>query len=530
MNFFHSPARSSMSSHSGAHTLLPQHKKAVAALALALGAAVPLSACTAGHTASVHAGTQATANDTVVVGATAAPASLDFTTTSGAAIPQALMGNVYEGLVRVNQDGDLEPLLAQSWDLSPDGRTYTFHLRQGVHFSNGSPFSAETAKFSIERVQSDAWTNGLKAQMDKVQSLTVVDPYTLQVTLEARSNSWLWSMATLVGAMMTPDGVDNLATEPVGTGPYTVADWQVGTSISMQARKDYWGNPPSNGAVVLRYFSDAIAMTNAVRSGDIDVALGLQSPELLDSLEAQKDLQVEVGTTNGEVLLSMNNKRAPFTDLRVRQAVLYGIDRQAVIDATWDGYGIDTGGTPVPPTDPWYTGQSQYRFDPDKARQLLIDAGAVGTKITISVPSLPYAQTASEMIYSQLRDIGFEVEIESTEFPAVWLAKVYKNKDYDMSLIAHVEARDIGNIFGNPDYYLGFDSQRTRDLLAAADQGPAADYPEAMKAAVQSIMDEAAADTVFNLPNIVVTRRGIHGVQANIVSDGFMLRDLAKEK
>jgi len=137
------------------------------------------------------------------------------------------MGNVYEGLVRIDQDSTIQPLLATSWELDDAGTTYTFHLREGVKFSNGDEFTADTAKFSIDRVAD--WSNGLKASMSVVDHTEVVDQHTLKVVLKQRSNGWLWSMGTLVGAMMTPNGVANLATKPVGTGPYVVDKWAVGT-------------------------------------------------------------------------------------------------------------------------------------------------------------------------------------------------------------------------------------------------------------------------------------------------------------
>lgn len=501
----------------------PRFAKVTAALTLA----ATLAGCSAGSTAAGPSGLGTDAS-TIVAGSTSAPASLDFTTTSGAAIPQALMGNVYEGLVRITDSGEIEPLLATSWEVSPDGKEYTFHLREGVSFSNGDPFNAEAAKFSIDRVNSDAWTNGLKAGMAKVTATKVIDEHTLKVTLAERSNTWLWSMGTLIGAMMSPGGVDKLATEPIGTGPFELEKWSVGTQISFKARADYWGEKAKSERAALRYFSDAISMTNAVRAGDIDVAVALQSPELLDSLQKDEKLAITVGTTNGEVLLSMNNQRAPFDDLRVRQAVLYGIDRQGIIDTTWDGYGVDTGGTPVPPTDPWYTGASPYNYDPQRARELMEEAGAVGTEITLDIPSLPYAQAASEILFSQLRDIGFKPRIVSDEFPAVWLNKVLKGKDYDMSVIAHVEARDIPALFGNPEYYLGFDDATVRDLLARADVAPAEEYPELMRQAVAQIMAQAGANTLYNLPNITVTQVGVTGISPNLVTDSLPLAQVSK--
>lgn len=498
--------------------------KKVAAVMLCLAGV--LSSCSAGHTA-IHTASGSHSGG-VVVALAAAPASLDFTTTSGAAIPQAMMANIYEGLVRINQQGEIEPLLANDWTISEDGKNYRFNLRRGVTFSNGSPFNAQAAKFSIERVQSDAWTNGLKAQMDPVESVTAVDDYILEVTLKERSNNWLWNMGTFVGAMFSPDGVDNLAVNPIGTGPYVLDKWNVGQSLEFVAREDYWGEAPKNNRAALRYFGDAVAATNALQSGDVDVVYSMQSPELLETINARGEYSVEVGTTNGEVVLSMNPRRAPFDNPNVRKAVMYAINRQDVINTAWDSYGTDTGAVPASPADPWYFVSDQYPYDPDKARELLADVDKP-IPVTISVPSLPYAQAASEMVVSQLRDVGFDVKIESTEFPAVWLAKVYKGHDFDMSIISHVEARDIPNMFGNPDYYIGFGSDEIQQLLSEADTGPKDQQDATMRKAIQTILDDAAADTLFNLPNIVVSDPAISGVPVNSVTQALPLAPISRE-
>ncbi|MBN9644211.1 ABC transporter substrate-binding protein [Corynebacterium mendelii] len=498
--------------------------------AAALAGALTVSSCHAGHLTTQTGTTQDPRAVSVAV--SGAPATLDFTRTGGAAIPQAMMANIYETLVRIAPDGSLQPWLAKSWHISDDAMTYTFHLRENVTFSNGSPFNADSVKFSLERVTSEAWTNGRKKQMSVVDRVDVIDPLTVAVTLSRPSNEWLWNMGTMVGAMMTPDGVtdEQLNRHPVGTGPFTVARWAPGQAIELRARGNYWGPAPASETVAIRYFPDPTGATNALQSGDVDVVYSMQSPELLDALTAQGIYTVATGSTNGEVLLSMNNRRAPFDDVRVRRAVMYAIDRQAVIDTAWDGNGTDTGGVPVPPTDPWYYVSDAYPFNPDKARELLAEAGINDTnnRVVISVPSRPYAQNVSEIVVSMLNDVGFDTTIESTEFPAVWLSKVYRQHDYDMSIIMHIEPRDIPALFGNPDYYLGFDSPRVRELLAAADTAPPDQYPAKMKQAVEEIMDQAAADTVFNYPNIVVFAPGVEGIDPNAVSDGLDLSALVK--
>ena len=490
-------------------------------MASILLATASLTACSAGHTAVPTATTQGA--NTLVLGTTGAAASLDFTTSSGAAIPTILMGSVYETLVRIDESGQITPWLAESWEISPDQKTYTFHLKDSVTFSTGEPFTAETAAWSITNVQSDNWTNGLKAGMKPVAEARALDPLTLEVRLDKPSTSWLWSMGTLIGAMMHPGHVDTLKTQAVGTGPYTVDGYAVGQAVSYTANPTYWGTPAHHEKAIVRYFADATAATNALLSGDIDVLWAAQQPELLSTLTNYRIYQ---GTTNGEVLLSMNNNQAPFDDVRVRQAVMYAIDRQAVIDTAWSGYGTDTGGQPVPPTDPWYLeGENRYPYDPERAKQLLAETGLSPEQlsVTITVPSLPYAQAASEIVVSQLQKVGFSARIEAAEFPAVWLNQVMTTKNYQMSLIAHVEARDIPTLFGNPDYYLGYDSATTREALSRADSGDAAGQVTAMEAAVNQIMDDAAADTLFNFPNIVIARPEVTGIDPNVVTERLPL-------
>lgn len=199
------------------------------ACALVLGAS--LSACSAGHTA-----VKETTSDSLTIATTGAATSLDFTNVGGAAIPAALMSNVYETLVRIEGD-EIVPGLAENWDT--DGTTYTFHLRKGIKFSNGDAFTAETAAYSINNVKEN-WTNGIAKQMAVVDSATAIDEHTLKVKLSKHSNGWLWSMGTAIGAMMTPTATD-LATTPVGTGPFTLAGFTPGEFISLTPNRDYWG-------------------------------------------------------------------------------------------------------------------------------------------------------------------------------------------------------------------------------------------------------------------------------------------------
>lgn len=333
-------------------------------------------------------------------------------------------------------------------------------------------------------------------------------------------------MGTLVGAIFDPSGVEDLANKAIGTGPYAIDAWNRGQSIDFVTRDDYWGEKPAVETATLRYFADAVATTNALQSGDVDVVYNMQSPELLSSFESDPKYQVLDGTSNGEIILSMNNKKAPFDDKRVRQAVMYAIDRQAVIDTAWNGYGTKVGG-PVPTTDPYYEDLNDvYPHDPVKAKALLKDAGVENLNITFTVPTRPYATAVSEIVVSQLADVGINAKIESAEFPAVWLDEVFTKKDYQMSVVLAVESRDVLAMFNNPDYYLGYDNSKIKDIAAQADAADEAGYVSGMKEVVRTIVDDAAADTLFIFPNIVVADANVTGIPANSVTEALDLTNL----
>jgi peptide/nickel transport system substrate-binding protein len=503
--------------------------------AAALTTAVVLAGCGAGSDAEPEADPTGTASEpapsepsTLAIGFTAEPANLDFTTTDGAAIPEALLVNVYEGLVKIDQtNGEIVPALAESWEISDDGRTYDFMLREGVTFSNGEEFTADDVKFSIERVQSDDWTISLKSGMDVVESVEVVSPTHARVVLAEPSNSWLFRMTTRIGAMFDPSGVDDLANQPVGTGPYVLEEWNRGDSLVLTANEDYWGQPAAIGTVTLRYFGDPSAANNALLTGDIDVIGTVQAPESLDQFAGDDQLQIIEGTTNGEVTLSFNNESGPMSDIRVRQAVKHAIDHEALLETAWAGRGLLIG-SHVPPTDPWYEDLTGlYPYDPDRARDLLAEAGQEDLTLRFRIANLPYAVASAQVITSQLAEVGITAEIEPLEFPARWLDEVFTNADYDMSIVSHVEPRDIG-IFGDPDYYFRYDSQQVRDLLAEADAGIPDEQVEAMKQVARAIAEDAAADWLFLQPNLIVAAADVQGLPQNRVSESFDLTTISR--
>ncbi|GAA3151717.1 MULTISPECIES: ABC transporter substrate-binding protein [Nonomuraea] len=488
------------------------------------GLLLATAACGGGGSGDTGGGGGGSKAQSLSVGFVAEPANLDFTSTEGAAIPQALLVNVYEGLVKLDQNGEIVPLLAEKWDVSDDRKTYTFTLRKDVKFSSGAPFTADDVVFSLDRVRSD-WKLKIKSQLDVIDDVEKKDGTTAVVTLKRPSNGFLYAMATRLGAMFSRTGVADLANKPVGTGPYVLGAWRRGDSIRLDANPSYWGTKPPVSSVTLKYFKDATAMNNALLTGGIDVISSVQAPESLQQFADPNRFETVEGTTNGEVVLSMNNGRPPFDDKKVRQAVRHAIDHKALLDTAWAGRG-QLIGSMVPPTDPWYEDRTgDYPYDPAKAKQLL---GGKTYDVKMRIPNLPYAVSSAQVVKSQLAQVGITADIEPLEFPARWLDQVFTKGDYDLSIINHVEPRDMG-IFADKSYYFRYDNPEFGKLLASADEGTEQQQTDDLKQAAKLLSDDAAADFLFLFPNLIVAKKGVTGLPKNGISESFDFTALSRQ-
>lgn len=496
------------------------------AIVLTMLVSVTLVACSGGGPSG--SGSSTTAKKRLVIGATASPDSMDPTTSTAAAIPQVLLYNVYETLVKVDSSGAIKPLLAAEWMVSNDRTVYTFKLHPGAKFASGNPLNADAVVASIERIKNDPNVLAVcKREMSVVTGARAVDSITVEVTLSEPSNNWLYYMTQRSGIIIDPASFDNLASTPAGSGPLVLGDWRQGESVTLERNQNYWGTGSRFDEVVWRYFTDSNAQNTAMLSVDLDIISNVTAPEALTQFENDSRFHIIEGTTNGEIVLGFNNARAPLTDVRVRQAITYAIDRKGLVDSVWAGKGTLIGSM-VPPTDPWYEDLSQqYPFDPAKARELLAEAGyANGLQLSLRVPTRPYATGAAQYIVSQLRDVGVTAVVEELEFPSRWVDEVMVKSNYDMTIVAHVEGRDIIQ-FADPNYYWHYNNPQFQELIKAADAGTQEQQIADMKQAARMLSDDAAADFLWLLPNLIVTKSTISGVQPNATGLSFDLTAVA---
>lgn len=420
------------------------------------------------------------------------PPHLDPTSAAAGAIDSVLYSNVFEGLTRFMSDGAVVPGLAKSWEISEDGLTYTFKLHEGVKFHDGTGFDAEDVKFTLDRARAEDSANAQKALFAGIESVEVVDPMTVKVTLSAPDGNFLFNMAWGDAVIVAPESIEKIKSNPVGTGPFSFDGWTQGDKIELARNADYWGETPALEKATFKFISDPTAAFASMMAQDIDAFVGFPAPENLPQFEADPRFQVIVGSTEGETILAMNNKLPPFDDLRVRQAVSHAIDRQAVIDGAMFGLGTPIG-THFAPHNPDYldlTEQSAY--DPEKAKALLAEAGLEdGFETTLKLPPPSYARRGGEIIAAQLRAVGIETKITNLEW-AQWLEEVFRGKDFGFTIVSHTEPFDIG-IYARPEYYFQYDNAAFQELMAELGKTT---EPSARTALIQKAQQMIADDAV----------------------------------
>ena len=454
----------------------------------------------------------ASAQTDITVAIQLEPPNLDPTGGAAQAIDSVLYSNVFEGLTRFMADGSVVAGLAKSWDISDDGLTYTFMLNEGVMFHDGTDMNTDDVKFSLDRARADDSTNAQKGLFADIADVTVVDPLTVQVTLAQPNGSFLFNMAWGDAVIVAPESIETIASNPIGTGAFAFSDWVQGDRLELVRNDAYWGDAPALESATFRFISDPTAAFAAVMAEDVDAFVGFPAPENLPQFEADPRFQVLVGNTEGETILSMNNQMPPFDNVLVRQAVSLAIDRQAIIDGAMFGYGTPIG-THFAPHNPDYVDLiANSAHNPDRARELLAEAGfADGFTTTLKLPPPSYARRGGEIIAAQLREVGITAEITNLEW-AQWLEEVFKAKDFGMSIVSHTEPMDLG-IYANPNYYFQYDNivfQAVMDKLNATTD-PAM-RSELMAAAQTIISEDYVNGYLFQLAVPTVAKAGLNGL------------------
>ena len=343
-------------------------RRLVALVAAAVLLSVPM-ACSTGE--RVDLGGESSGN--LIAAIAGEPDQLDPHKTS-AYFSFEVLENVFDTLVEPDAKLEMRPALAESWNVSADQRTWTFHLRRGVTFHDGSPFTADDVVYSYRRIIDEQLANVDK--FSAVSDVTAPDPATVVIRVKQPTPNLLTNLGGFKGmAIVSRRNVESgqIATHPIGTGPFAFSGQKSGDSITLKANPSYWGGPPKVSGVTFRFISEPTTALSALQAGEIDWTDSIP-PQRVAQLRDDDSISLAVTASNDYWYLALNEARKPWNDVRARQAVAYGIDREAIVAAT--SYGTAAANQlAIPQGNPWYTEYHQYGYDVEKAKNLLDEAG-----------------------------------------------------------------------------------------------------------------------------------------------------------
>jgi peptide/nickel transport system substrate-binding protein len=456
------------------------------------------------------------------------PPGLDMTATPATATSGVIFYNVQEALVKVDRHGKLVPWLAERWNTS-DNRNYTFFLKKGVRFHNGRELKAADVKYAFERAMNPETKHPYAKDYEAIGDIIVKDDYTVTFALKTVNASFLQNVARSGSVIYPREAVETMKSAPIGTGPFRFEEWVRGDRIVLVRNPDYYVKGlPKLDRVTYRFITDPNAVLAALKAGDVDVSLFGLGPEHVQDIQKDARFQVIVGDTTNDVILAMNNARKPYTDVRVRRALTYGINKQDVLKGAMFGLGKILG-TNVDPLNPYYVDMSNAMpYDPAKAKKLLADAGypnGFDTVLKVS-PQYYYTVRSGEVIADNLKKIGVNVRIEQIEW-GQWLSRVFREADYDLTIIGHAEAWDIKN-YANPKYYFRYDSQKFQELFAKSETTVDDKSRRDLYVQMQKLMvEDAPVVWLFMHPRLAVAKKGVQGLWKDLPASAADLSEVS---
>lgn len=450
------------------------------------------------------------------------PSNLDVRATSGAGLTQLMRYNVYETLVGIDENFEIYPLLASEYEVSEDGLTYTFTIRDGVKFHDGSDLDVEDVVASLEEVTAPESVVPGATRMTAVDTIEATDDSTVVITLSNRDINFLETLTTWAGYIVSSENEVDLKSEANGTGPYTVAQWNQGSTITLEPNADYWGEAPKNGGVVMHYITDDTTRQTALRSGEIDMVV-TASNDTANLFRDNEAYTVTEGASSNMMTLGFNNQSEVLSDQRVRQAIRQAINREELIEVI--GGNADEVGSMVTPSDPWFVDLTDVApYDPEAAKALLAEAGQENLSLTLKV-SNTYLPIISEFIAAELEEVGIDLKIEQMEF-AAWLDDVYTAKNYELTMVLHVDPTTL-TYYGNPDYYWNYDNPEVQQLVAEAKEAASLEErDEKLRKVATIVSEESASDWLYAPANLTVANSKLSGYPTGRTADNLPLANI----
>ena len=465
------------------------------------------------------------ARDTIRLGVQLEPPMLDPTATAAATAGEITYANVLEGLTVIDAKGRVAPRLATGWERAPDGLSYTFTLRRGVRFHDGKAFDASVAVASLRRIVAADSRNPQKKWFEKIAGVQAVGSHQLVIGLHQPDALLPFALALPAAVMVHPDTAAGNATRPIGTGPFQFGQWQRGHSVQIERHAGYWGKKPALRSATFVFLNSSAETENMLAEGRLDW-LGSVT-KMSDPFMARPDYRMGSRKLESKMILAINNARPPFNDVRVRRALAHAIDRFDLSTIYGTQFKPQLIGSHFAPWHPAYVDLAQrYPFDPARARALLAEAGVEpGTRVALTVPPTDYGRFGGLKIADKLEEVGFRVDLVQVDWKR-WMSEVFEKKDYELTLILHVEPLDL-NIYARPGYYFNYDSSAFRALwervLSASTE---AELNARLGDAQRQISEDAVNVFLFMRPERNFMHKDLMGVWEESPIPSFVLEDV----
>ena len=351
-----------------------------------------------------------------------------------AAGTREVLFNVFEGLLKPDENGELIPAVAEGYTVSDDGLVYTFTLRNGVKFHNGNKVTAEDVKYSIEKSAGMTGEESLISAFSNIKEVNITDKDTVEIVLKENDVDFPAYISSINAAIIPEDNVMS-DTAPIGTGPYKYVSRSPQENIIMTKFDDYWGEAAHIRDVEFKVVASNDAMLLALKGGTVDMCVRVSAAQ---AGQLTNSFVINEGSMNLVQALYLNNAVEPFNDVRVRQALCYATDKNEIIDIAFEGKGSPLGSSMFPAFGKYFMPEltDTYTTDISKAKELLAQAGYPdGFEMTITVPSnyQPHVDTA-QVLVEEFKKIGVKASIQQVEWNT-WLSDVYTNRKYESTVI-----------------------------------------------------------------------------------------------
>lgn len=432
---------------------------------------------------------------------------------------------IYDNLVEADVDGNYVPSLAEKYEISDDELTYTFYLRQDVKFHDGTPMTADDVVYSINRTIEKGWAFDMTAAIDRVEK---VDDYTVNLILSKPFGAMIGSLASPYFSIMSKayaeaNGEDAVERAPMGTGAYKFVEWVSGDHIKVEANEEYFGGAPSIKEITFKPITDKNTGLVALQAGETDVFLNINNSDI-ETVKEDENLAFYSTDLAAVLSLNMNIEKAPLDDVKVRQAINYAINRDNIIVGALEGNGT-IANSAIPPTCDGYSDKvAGYEYNLEKAKSLLQEAGQENLSLTIKIKEDAKVQKVAQIVQSDLKQAGIDVEIEIMEGGAYSTA-VYAEGDYEMtisswcamftdaySLLYSQYHKDCYGSTGNITHVVSDElSQKLEDAATKTGDEKIAAYEDV----AQDIHDEAYVASLVYEQTTITTNANLQGVEAD---------------